>query len=330
VNYRDSAVAGANRAIVVDADLSTVDFAAATADTAPAVADIAPAAVADVRDSGRCENSGTAGQIKPAVEPTTPTAVGDARYGGIAPALRPPVERHLIARGRSRRAGRVRVACSRPKPPENPTGTAEVIDAWTDAVERGRVPMELYDTAGHGGCIEPPPGALVYAPRAEVAALVRAQHPTCAFPQCTVGSRRCELDHVVPFEHHDPVRGGWTIPANLQPLCKAHHDVKSHRYWTCAALPGGVRHWRHRTGLQQITAPENGFAVLECIGRAVAECSVTDPFPVSPAGSIGPAAQSIPAAPPIYTDRLTPGEALDLLYEQTWWERHMTPATIRN
>src|SRR5262249_3409640 len=147
------------------------------------------------------------------------------------------------------------------------------------------------------------PGALVYRPRADVAALVRAQHPTCAFPQCTVPSRRCELDHVVAFDHQDPMRGGWTIPANLHPLCKAHHDVKSHRYWTCVALPGGVRHWRHHSGIHRVTAPCNGFAVAQ-------------------AAEVAPV--SIAADPPTNADPLTEYEALDMLYEQTWWERNMT------
>lgn len=232
-----------------------------------------------------------------------PAGVGAVRYGRyITPQLPPiPLERCLLGRGRNHRPGRVRAGCSRPKPV--PTSTADVIDAWTDAIDHGRVPLEQYDLTGHGGYSDPPAGALVYRPRADVAALVRAQHPTCAFPQCAVPSRRCELDHVVPFDHQDPVRGGWTIPVNLQPLCKVHHDAKSHRYWTCTSLPGGVRHWRHHSGIYRITAPCNDFAVASCkqIGQA-----------------------STVADPPSCADPLTVREALDLLYEETWWERNMT------
>jgi hypothetical protein len=37
----------------------------------------------------------------------------------------------------------------------------------------------------------------------------------------------CELDHVVPFNHADPTAGGWTIEANIECMCKDHHDLKT-------------------------------------------------------------------------------------------------------
>ena len=36
-----------------------------------------------------------------------------------------------------------------------------------------------------------------------------------------------ELDHIVPFNHANPSAGGWTIEANLECLCKEHHDMKT-------------------------------------------------------------------------------------------------------
>jgi len=130
---------------------------------------------------------------------------------------------------------------------------------------------------------------------------VRAKHPTCTFPDCEMISQRCELDHVVAFDHNDPIRGGWTIPENLQPLCKRHHDIKSHRYWTCTTLPGGAHHWRHHSGIERITVPSNIFTT----GPQPQSQRITDPVPSS-------------------SDSLTPEESLDLLYEPTWWERHMS------
>ncbi|WP_216898146.1 HNH endonuclease signature motif containing protein [Nocardia alni] len=214
-----------------------------------------------------------------------------------------PVERHFLARSRAHRPGSV-LGCKRHRHSDSHrqfTGAADLIEAWDDALARNPG-LARSDPDGHGGLKDPPPGALAYRPGADVAALVRAQHPTCAFPGCTVASRRCELDHVTAFDHADPRRGGWTIPANLQPLCKRHHDVKSHRYWNCTALPGGARHWRHRSGLERITVPCSGFAIAS---------SVLPETPTAPIHS--------------YSDALTPEESLDLLYTETWWERHMRP-----
>lgn len=213
-----------------------------------------------------------------------------------------PPSRNILARGSVRRSGAIPArACGRARSRDAVTvsGAAELIEAWADAIAAG--PDETgADTIGHGELRDPPPGALVYQPRADVAAIVRAQYTTCAFPDCAVPSRRCELDHVVAFDHDDPVRGGWTIPANLQPLCKRHHDIKSHRYWTCSTLRGGAHHWRHHSGLERITVPCNGFAVG----------ATQQP-------------QSALALAPSYSDVLTPAESLDLLYEPTWWERNM-------
>lgn len=213
-----------------------------------------------------------------------------------------PAERYLLARGRIQRSGTALAhACGRTRyrDAQTLTGAADLIDAWTNAVA---VCPDLSGHTGHGGLTDPPPAALTYRPSADVAALVRAQHPTCAFPDCTIVSRRCELDHIVAFDHDDPIRGGWTIPANLQPLCKRHHDIKSHRYWTCTPLPGGASHWRHHSGIERIVVPCNGFAVA----------ASAQPQPV---------ADRVPS----FSDTLTDEESLDLLYEPTWWERHMAP-----
>ncbi len=212
-----------------------------------------------------------------------------------------PVERHFLARGRAHSPGAV-LGCIRYRHRDSHrqlTGAADLIEAWDDALAR-HPGIADSDPDGHGGLKDPPPGALTYHPSADVAALVRAQHPTCAFPGCTVGSRRCELDHVTAFDNSAPLHGGWTIPANLQPLCKRHHDVKSHRYWKCTALPGGARHWRHHSGIERITVPCNRFAI---------------------APSISPEPPTIPIHS--YSDALTMEESLDLLYAETWWERHM-------
>ena len=47
------------------------------------------------------------------------------------------------------------------------------------------------------------------------ATIVIARDRTCVFPWCGRNARRCDLDHVVPFDHDHPDRGGTTSTDNL-------------------------------------------------------------------------------------------------------------------
>jgi len=49
----------------------------------------------------------------------------------------------------------------------------------------------------------------------------------CTLPGCSRPARECEIDHGIPFDHDHPERGGRTEPANLHPLCPAHHQAKT-------------------------------------------------------------------------------------------------------
>ena len=70
-----------------------------------------------------------------------------------------------------------------------------------------------------------------YRPTAEVTRHVTARDPHCRFPGCMRASRRCDLDHVVPFNHAKPQAGGPTTPDNLIPLCRRHHLTKHRAGW---------------------------------------------------------------------------------------------------
>jgi 5-methylcytosine-specific restriction endonuclease McrA len=59
--------------------------------------------------------------------------------------------------------------------------------------------------------------------------LVVLRDRTCVFPGCRIDARRCDLDHVVPFDDTGPP--GQTSPANLAALCRRHHNAKTHRGW---------------------------------------------------------------------------------------------------
>jgi hypothetical protein len=68
-------------------------------------------------------------------------------------------------------------------------------------------------------------GSRGYVPSVAVARAVRAREPQCRMPGCRHASERCDLDHTVPFPT------GATTSANLGPLCRRHHVLKTHVGW---------------------------------------------------------------------------------------------------
>ncbi|WP_162244501.1 HNH endonuclease, partial [Marmoricola sp. Leaf446] len=70
----------------------------------------------------------------------------------------------------------------------------------------------------------------------------------CVFPGCRVDSRRCDLDHVVPYLA--PSEGGppgQTTAANLAPLCRRHHNAKTHGGWDYERRTDGSYTWTSPT-----------------------------------------------------------------------------------
>ncbi|MGI8523144.1 MAG: HNH endonuclease, partial [Nocardioides sp.] len=87
-------------------------------------------------------------------------------------------------------------------------------------------------------------------------------NPTCVFPWCARQARRCDLDHVVPYDPQDP--GGATSTDNLAPLCRGHHRLKTHARWRYRRLgpttfvwtsPHGLRFLRDHTGTVSLDEP---------------------------------------------------------------------------
>lgn len=66
-----------------------------------------------------------------------------------------------------------------------------------------------------------------YRPGTRLRGYVAAAHRTCGFPGCTAPAETCDLDHKITFR-----AGGRTKVANLGPLCRAHHNAKTHGGWT--------------------------------------------------------------------------------------------------
>ncbi|MEV3858556.1 DUF222 domain-containing protein [Streptomyces sp. NPDC050095] len=96
-----------------------------------------------------------------------------------------------------------------------------------------------------------------YKPTAETARQVMARDGECAFPSCRMPAARCDLDHVIPFNHTDPARGGATSPDNLQPLCRRHHRLKTeHTGWQVTRNTAtGTTTWEAPTGHTYTNTP---------------------------------------------------------------------------
>ncbi len=68
-------------------------------------------------------------------------------------------------------------------------------------------------------------GSQGYVPSDPLARFVRAREPHCRMPGCRQPAWRSDLDHTIPW----PI--GPTTPANLGPLCRRHHVLKTHAGW---------------------------------------------------------------------------------------------------
>jgi hypothetical protein len=97
-------------------------------------------------------------------------------------------------------------------------------------------------------------GARRYRPGGALQAYVTARDQTCGFPGCSQPARLCDCDHVVAYRHHGH---GQTIRINLGPLCRQHHNAKTHGRWRLHydpdthtktwTSPLGLTHVKHAT-----------------------------------------------------------------------------------
>ncbi|SFJ45680.1 hypothetical protein SAMN05216561_13228, partial [Nocardioides psychrotolerans] len=99
------------------------------------------------------------------------------------------------------------------------------------------------DSAGHDGS-DP------YVPSFLTAEKVRLRNPTCVFPHCTKKSRSCDLDHLIAH-----ARTGVTCECNLAPLCRHHHQLKTHAGWRYQQLTPGTFLWREPHGQTMLVTP---------------------------------------------------------------------------
>ena len=143
---------------------------------------------------------------------------------------------------------------------------------------------------------------LGYEPTAKIREHVIVRDGTCVFPWCGRNARRCDLDHIVPYDHDHPDQGGPTATDNLAALCRRHHRLKTHGRWRYEMTDPGVFTWTSPLGFTYLRDHTGSRAT----GRAWPEPGVDeyrrrpsstpsirrtsdhhapDPAPVTPAGS---------------------------------------------
>lgn len=110
--------------------------------------------------------------------------------------------------------------------------TEETIRSWAS---QARITITPVLDAGRTDAVDehdPPPW---------MRELVILRDPHCVFPGCARPSRRCDLDHIQPYDETGPP--GQTRPDNLAPLCRRHHRAKTRRRWSYSRRPDGTYQW---------------------------------------------------------------------------------------
>ena len=96
---------------------------------------------------------------------------------------------------------------------------------------------------------------LGYEPTEKIREHVIVRDGTCVFPWCGRNARRCDLDHIVPYDHDHPDQGGPTSTDNLAALCRRHHRLKTHGRWRYEMTDPGVFIWTSPLGIHVPARP---------------------------------------------------------------------------
>jgi len=96
-----------------------------------------------------------------------------------------------------------------------------------------------------------------YRPIHVLSMFIRLRDKHCTYPGCTVKAKHCDIDHMDPFNHKNPRKGGLTVPENLHCVCRTHHLLKTrkllraHRDRATGAVVWTTRHNRRYIGKPQ-------------------------------------------------------------------------------
>jgi hypothetical protein len=89
--------------------------------------------------------------------------------------------------------------------------------------------------------------AQAYKVPADIREQVQLRDRTCVFPGCTRPARRCDVDHIIAYDHDADAEGrpqpGPTTTSNLACLCRFHHRLKTHSPWHYRMTEPGVFEW---------------------------------------------------------------------------------------
>jgi hypothetical protein len=96
-------------------------------------------------------------------------------------------------------------------------------------------------------------GAGTYRPSDRLRAFVIARDRVCGFPGCHRPARECDCDHVIAYRTPD----GRTVEVNLGPLCRQHHNAKTHGRWQLHYDPDArTKTWRSPLGKTYVTGTD--------------------------------------------------------------------------
>ncbi|MCZ4657757.1 HNH endonuclease signature motif containing protein, partial [Dietzia kunjamensis] len=180
----------------------------------------------------------------------TPARPGRPGAPGAGVALRPKVT--VIATGNTARdAGGARVEFTR-------SGQAALQALLDMLATSDGATFEPIDP--RIGAADDARAALKYRPGAQLARRIRLRDGTCRHPGCAIPAEACDLDHVVPFDHADPQRGGHTIEGNLAAMCRRHHRFKTFSDWIYDLQPDGTLLVRTPDGSTMLTRPSGPLA----------------------------------------------------------------------
>jgi hypothetical protein len=89
--------------------------------------------------------------------------------------------------------------------------------------------------------------AQAYKVPADIREQIILRDRTCVFPGCTRPARRCDVDHIIEYDHDAEAEGrrqpGPTQTDNLACLCRFHHRLKTHSAWRYTMTAPGIFEW---------------------------------------------------------------------------------------
>lgn len=117
---------------------------------------------------------------------------------------------------------------------------------------------------------------------------------TCRFPGCPRRAERCDIDHIVPWD-----AGGTTDRANLMPLCRRHHLLKTFGEWSdVERRDDGTVVWRAPDGRPVVTHPwRPSIGHLEALSPPAVSARVVPVARTTPSPGAAPAAPIAEACP---------------------------------